>query len=176
MKSAWIKANGYLAAFAGLLLGVTMVVIGIEVIARYIFNSPIIGVVDFVTILIPIFVFLPMAGAEIHGKHIRVDFITMRFSTGTQKLLELLAYAFGFFLMGSMAWILWGFAMDSYLAGEYLTGLRRIRVWPSKFAMAIGASLFAVQCVIHFVKSVRDLYAHFVKAINKRAAKFSNVI
>jgi len=168
MKKVWSEINDKLAIFSGLLLGFTMIVIGIEVVARYIFNSPIIGVVDVVTVLIPLFVFLPLASTEIHDKHIRVEFVTSRFPPLWQPVLDMIAYLFGLFLLAIMAWVLLGFAIDSFNAGQYLPGLRRIRVWPSKFGMALGAALFAIQCIINFVKSGGSLKRHFIKS-NKAA-------
>jgi TRAP-type C4-dicarboxylate transport system permease small subunit len=109
-----------------------------------------------------------MASTDIHDKHIRVEFMTSRLPPLWQSLLDMIAYLCGLFLLAFMAWILLGFAIDSFNAGQYLPGLRRIRVWPSKFGMALGAALFAIQCVINFVKSGVSLKQHFVKS-NKAA-------
>ncbi|RJQ75222.1 MAG: TRAP transporter small permease [Desulfobacteraceae bacterium] len=163
MKRFWSEINDKLAIFSGILLGFTMFVIGIEVIARYIFNSPIIGVVDVVTVLIPLFVFLPLASAEIHDKHIRVEFVTSRWRPIWQSTLDMFAYLCGLILMILMAWVLLGFAIDAFNAGQYLPGLRRIRVWPSKFGMALGAALFAIQCLINFLKSGGNIKQHLLK-------------
>ena len=157
MEKLWQQLNEIMSVISGTLLGLTMVIVGIDVVARYIFNNPIIGVTDLVTLFIPIFVFLPLAATEIHNKHIRVEFMTENWSPVWRNILEIVAFFAGLILMGFMAWVLWGFALDAFSAGQYLPGLRRIRAWPTKFCMAFGATLFFIQCMLGLLKNVIHL-------------------
>ena len=155
MITIWNKLNSLLSGLSGVLLGLAMLVTGIEVIARYVFNSPIVGVVDLVTIMIPIFVFLPMADTEIHNKHIRVELLSTLIGNPRLNLFfDFVTYVCGIILLGLMAWVMWEFAFLSWRAGEYLPGLRRLPVWPSKFAMAIGISLLAFQILVNGIKTI----------------------
>jgi TRAP-type C4-dicarboxylate transport system permease small subunit len=161
MKRIWSQFNDMLAIFSGFLLGLAMIAICIDICARAFFNSPIIGVVDLVTVLIPIFVFLPMADTEIRGAHIRVELIASLTGRRWGIVFDFLDSVCGIVFLGFMAWVCWGFAVDSWQAGQYLPGIWRIRVWPSKFAMAIGAALFAVQILINGAQTVSKIRSSF---------------
>lgn len=158
MSIIWEKFNSMLATFSGFLLVITMVVGCVEVVARYVFNSPIVGVVDLITVLIPIFVFLPLADTEIKERHIRVELLSSLLrSPRWNAAFDLLTYTCGFIFLGLMSWVLWKFAIHSWNASEYLPGLRRIPVWPSKFALVIGAGLFTIQLFLNLIKTVSKL-------------------
>lgn len=161
MNRTWTKSNEILAIFSGCLLGLAMVAICVDVCMRGFFNSPIVGVVDLVTILIPIFVFLPMADTEIHDAHIRVELIASLTGRRWRLVFDFLDSVCGIIFLGFMAWVCWGFAVDAWQAGQYLPGIRRIPLWPSKFAMAVGAGLFAIQTLINGARTVSGIRSIF---------------
>lgn len=162
MWKIWSQFNKGMALLSGGLLGIAMIAISIDVSCRVFFNNPIIGVVDLVTVLIPIFVFLPMANAEIHNSHIRVELATSNFSRFWQEILDIMDSIIGIIFLGLMTWVLWGFALDAFNSGQYLPGITRVPVWPSKFCMSIGAGLFAIQILINGIRSGSNIKTHIL--------------
>jgi TRAP-type C4-dicarboxylate transport system permease small subunit len=113
--------------------------------------------VDTVTVANPIFLFLPLAYVELHDEHIRVEVLTVLMGERKQIALDLLAAICGIALFAVFAWAGWDLALESWRMGEYYPGLYRIRVYPAKFAIALGCSLFCIQLVIRGITDVKAL-------------------
>ncbi len=160
----WNRFNDMLAILSGACLGLAMVAICIDVCARQFFNSPIVGIVDLVTLLIPIFVFLPLAATEINNSHIRVELFSSHLSKRWGGFFEFLACICGILFLGFMTWVCWWFFWDAWQSGQYLPGIRRLPVWPSKFAMALGAALFAIQVVINLIRTIAKVRSNLNEA------------
>ncbi len=166
MKEIWSKLNAMLSVLSGGLLGVAMIAISVDVCARYFFNSPIVGLVDLVTILIPIFVFLPMANTELQDSHIRVELISSLISEKWRSVFDVLDSIIGIILLGLMTWVWWELAVHSWDKGEYLPGMMRLPVWPSKFVICIGTLLFAIQVLVNCIRSIVKIKSWFSRRHN----------
>ncbi len=163
MKQIWNRFNDQISVFSGGMLAFVMVIICLDVGGRLFFNAPIMGVVPLVTVLIPALVFLPFADTEIHEHHLRVELISTLVSERWQFIFDLLASLIGIIYISIMVWVFWPFAWHAYEGAEYLPGLSRIRTWPSKFAMLIGAGFFLIQFTINIWKIFRKMKADFSK-------------
>ncbi|MFO7971137.1 MAG: TRAP transporter small permease [Desulfobacterales bacterium] len=154
MKGIWCKFNHILGTLSGTVLAIVMIIISIDVGARIFFNSPIIGVVDLVTVLIPAVVFLPFADTEIRDHHLRVEVVSLMVSKKWQLVFDFATALLGIIYIGIMVWIFWFFALKAFSAGEYLPGVSHIRTWPSKFAMFMGAGLLLIQFCINIAQTI----------------------
>ena len=159
MFEAWKKFNSYLTTLAGGLLAFVMILIVVDVILRITVNSPIAGVVDLVSVLIPIFTFLPLAHAEILEDHIRVEVFTNLMTARKQLALDVLASICGIIILGLFAWQGWDVFYESWQNAEYYPGLYRIRIYPAKFVLALGFTLFGVHLLIKAIIGVKLLFA-----------------
>lgn len=146
-------------------MNLVMVIIVVEVLARGIFDRPILGVVDMATILLPIFIFLPMANTELLEQHIRVEIFTSKCSPRWQNIFELLALLCGIILLGLYTWQIGEDAIGSFRDAEYHPGLLRLRIYPTKIAIAIGCALFGVQLLIKGMASIRKVFGHSQAAV-----------
>ncbi|MBU2550629.1 MAG: TRAP transporter small permease [Proteobacteria bacterium] len=158
MTNVWAKMNRWLSVFSGALLALVMMIIVIDVIARIAFDSPIVGVSDIVTVMIPIFLFLPMAYTELLDEHIRVELVASILSKKWNAVLDVLACLCGVFVIGVYAWQGWIYAWSSWSMGEYYPGLIRIPVYPAKLAIALGCSLFCLQLLVNVFKGIRGIF------------------
>jgi len=158
MFQVWTTINRILAIMSGGLLGLVMMLAVIDVCARIFFNSPILGVPDMVTVLLPVFIFLPLAYTEILGEHIRVEMMTSRFSPKWQTACEVLATVTGLIVLGILAWQGWSVALGSISGREYYPGLLRAPVYPAKTAIAIGFTLMWVQLLVNCLRAISRLF------------------
>ena len=161
MKKIWNGFNDIISIFSGGMLAFVMVIICLDVAMRLLLNAPIMGVVPLVTVLIPALVFLPFADTEIHDHHLRVELISTLVSEKWQFVFDLLAALIGIFYVSVMTWVFWPFAMSAYEGAEYLPGLSRIRTWPSKFAMLLGAGFFVIQFTINIWNILKKVKTDF---------------
>ncbi|MBW1785040.1 MAG: TRAP transporter small permease subunit [Deltaproteobacteria bacterium] len=159
MFSVWEKFNRILAIIGGALLAAVMLMIVVDVCGRIFFNHPITGMVDTVTVLIPIFLFLPLAYVEILEGHIRVEVLTTIMTERKQRALDILASFCGVVLFAVFAWTGWEVAFESWQMAEYYPGLYEIRVYPSKFAIALGCTLYFVQLLGNGLIQTKRLFS-----------------
>ncbi|MBW1682788.1 MAG: TRAP transporter small permease [Deltaproteobacteria bacterium] len=160
MLHFWRKFNRIVTFVAGALLGFVMLTIVVDVCGRIFFNHPITGMVDTVTVTIPIFLFLPLAYVDLLDEHIRVEVLTGCLDEKKQMALDLLAAVCGIVLFIIFAWEGWELALESWRMGEYYPGVYRIRVYPTKFAIALGCSLFCIQLAIRGIMDVKALISN----------------
>jgi TRAP-type mannitol/chloroaromatic compound transport system permease small subunit len=119
--------------------------------------------------MIPIFLFLPLAYVELLDEHIRVEVLTIMMSRRKQLTLDVLASILGVILFGVFAWIAWETAVESWHRAEYYPGLYRIRIYPAKFAIALGFTLFFVQLLVRGISDVRALFSNKDRSLAQQA-------
>ena len=130
-----------MAIIAALCMIAIMVVTLIDVIGRYVFNSPLKGGVELSELLMVALVFLSLAYTQKIKANIRIDIIS-----GPPKLvaaLNTLTYLISSGLIGYLAWISANVAYDSWLIGEFSFGLIPFPIWPSKILVALGWMILA---------------------------------
>ena len=136
------------------LFGIMLYVVS-DVTGRYLFLSPLPGTVEITKSLLVFVIFLSLASVLIKGNHIRVSIVLDRLSLQWQRRLEILALAVGFSLMFLMAWRTLNSAIYSYevreLGGTGGVAGFPVLLYPSKFALFIGCSLFGIQFLIQFL-------------------------
>lgn len=143
------KVLGRISDVFGILAGVALVLmmlhITAEVIARYVFDSPLHGTVEIVsTYYMVAVVFLPLALIERVNGHIIVELVSKHLPERSQEILigvvSLVSAAF--FL--AFAWQTWGDALSKYEIGEQALGTVAVTVWPTRFYIPFGCALLAV--------------------------------
>jgi TRAP-type C4-dicarboxylate transport system permease small subunit len=169
MSNVWRRFNRILSVTAGVMLGFVMMIIVLDVCGRIFFNHPITGMVDTVTVMIPIFLFLPLAYVELLDEHIRVEVLTIMMNRRKQLTLDVLASILGVILFAVFAWIAWETAVESWRRAEYYPGLYRIRIYPAKFAIAFGFTLFFVQLLVRGISDVRALFSNKTRSLAQQA-------
>ena len=129
-----------------------------DVIGRTIFNSPLKGTPEMVSMSIVIICFL-LAGYSVQsGGMIYTDAVVSRFGARGQALALLLSAVFGILFFGIVVWGGYGLALNAVISGEYQgEGALRVPAWPARFTVLIGSALVVFSYVIHAVGAVRVL-------------------
>ena len=138
-------ASTGLAWLAGLGLILMMLHISADVLARYIFNSPLHGTVEIVSAYYMVgVVFLPLAMIERANGHIVVELVTQHFSPRTQELLIGIIALVSALYFAAFTWQTWGDALKKYAVGEVALGTVQVTVWPTRFYLPIGCGLITL--------------------------------
>ena len=150
-------------AFAGILSGLNslgtawilglMILINLDVLARYLFSAPINGVTEFVELSIVGIVFLQLGDAVKAGRLIRSDGLYSRLLTRRPKLGHALGLAFelagalfvGLILYGGVPLLIEAY-QRGYFAGNQ--GLFVFPLWPVRLILVVGCFVVAVQFLI----------------------------
>jgi len=146
-----------LALAALLAFGLSFLVVA-DIIGRVVFNSPVKGTPEIVSMSIVIICFL-LAGYAVHsGGMIRTDALVAPFGPRADSLSAALTSMLGF---GFFALIVWGSiepTLHAWVSGEFEgEGALRVPVWPARVVVMMGAALVALIYVSQLVTSVRAL-------------------
>lgn len=144
---------GALALFFMTLLTTT------DVVGRYLFNSPILGVFEITEFLVLIVIFSFIGYAQSEKSHIAVDLVIKIFSPKVRRYIELFNHFICFLLMALITWMGTITALDFKEAMEKSPNLA-IPTYPFAFFMVIGCGVLCIEFfrdVIRFYKNKRGI-------------------
>lgn len=154
------KALGRLSDLLGVLAGLALVLmmlhITAEVVARYVFDSPLHGTVEIVsTYYMVAVVFLPLALIERVNGHIIVELLSKHFPQRTQEILIAVVALASALFFAAFAWQTWGDALKKFEIGEEALGTVSVTVWPTRFYIPIGCGLLVIVLVHKAIRLFR---------------------
>ena len=145
---------GKWVSFLGLLM---MVIVVIEVVSRYIFNSPTIWATEMNEMLLCAYAALAGGYALLHGAHVSVEIVQERMSRKTRAVLNLFTYLIGFVFLAILIWTSWENAMEAWEYSERSESLFAPPLFPVKVTIPIGGALFFLQLIAWYIREIRVL-------------------
>ncbi len=165
MKSllSFIDATSeYTGKFFGVMLILALVgMIVVEVVRRYVFDDPIMGIQDVQCAYFGAYYMMASAYCYLVGGHVRVDVVHARFSPRGRAILDLITFPLGLLFICVLIWSGWKFAMDAtWMKGvgwvlEVDQSHLRLPMYLVKWTIPIGTFLLLLQALAKFF---RDLY------------------
>lgn len=151
------RLSWLLMGLAGVALTLMMVQMVVDVIMRNLFNRPIEGSLEIVSVYHMVaVVFLPLALVERRHEHISVDLLVSNLSAGVRRVLMVVGYLLAAIFFGILAHQTLIDAIEAYQKGEILMSSILVTIWPAKFMLPAGFGLMCAQCVLHIWKSITD--------------------
>lgn len=142
------RVTTLVAWVGGAALILMMLHIAAEVVARYIFNSPLHGTVEIVSAYYMVaVVFLPLAMIERLNGHIVVELVSQHLPRRVQRILIGVVALVSASYFAAFAWQTWGDALKKFAVGEQALGTVAITVWPTRFYLPIGCGLIVLVLV-----------------------------
>jgi len=142
---------------AALIAGVSMLLMmlagALDVIGTNVFAKPIPAAFEFMASLMVVVVFFSVALAQAQRAHVRVAIATERMPPRLRSVAEGFQFLCNFAFFVLIAWFGWKSGLRSFEVGEYASGAVNWPTFPARSALAIGASVMALQCLY-------DLIAH----------------
>ncbi len=147
------KAGKLLGAFASayavvgaVAVALMMLHITADVVAKFVFNSPLPGTIAIVSQFYMVFAtFLPLAMVERSNSHISVEIIVVNFPRRLQDVLAMLATSLGTIIFGLLTWRALIEAGRKYRVGtfSYEDGYK-ILTWPTYYIVPAGTALLTL--------------------------------
>jgi TRAP-type transport system small permease protein len=142
------------AAFiAGLCMFLMMVIGTIDVIGSKLFNAPLPGAYELTETLMVGAIFLAIALTQSKRLHIVVDLFTSHLTPTTRIKFDAFSYLCSFLFFFIIAWQGWVFGIKSLQILEYESGIIPFPVYPSKLALAVGATITCLQCLVDLIEA-----------------------
>ena len=124
---------------AGAALVLMMTNVAADVTLKYLLNMPIPGTAEVVAAYYMIgVVFLPLAWIETHNRPIVVELFYDRMPGWAKPPLDALGTLASLVFYGFLLWQSIKIALESFDRGEYVDGMWRVVVWPSRFLIPLG--------------------------------------
>ena len=153
-----LRAVDRLSEGVGLLVSVLMpamvVVLAIEVVARYVFNSPTLWAYDTAIFMFGYTGLLGGAYALKRKEHINVDLFYARLSPRGKAVLDVITGLLFFFFMALVVIYGWGTAIQAIEGGEATATLWGPPIGHFKLMIPIGAALLILQGLANWIRSL----------------------
>jgi TRAP-type C4-dicarboxylate transport system permease small subunit len=129
-----------------------------DVFGRAIFNSPVKGTPEIVSMSIVIICFL-LAGYSVQsGGMIYTDVVSGMFGLRGRAFAQFMSAVLGIVFFGIIVWGSYEPTLHAIASGEYEgEGALRVPVWPARVIVVIGAVLVVASYALHAVGAIRAL-------------------
>lgn len=139
---------------------VGIIFLSLEVVLRYVFNSPTVWAHGYTQRLFGGYFILIGAYTLVHNGHVRVDVIYNSLSKKKQAVLDLVNMFFLLIWSGIMIPVGWNFFMKSYSISEVDEMVLAHPIWWVKFLIIVGMALIFLQGLSEVLKICRVLSGH----------------
>ncbi len=154
----WVHTLSRVFSWLGVavLLAMTFVTTG-DVIGRYGFQSPLVGSIDIIELMMVVLVFPCIAYCASQDGHVRVDVVYVKLGPRSRASLDTITSALSVFISGLITWQLGARALDIYLKPPGpATGYFLWPHLPFIALAAVGFALLSLELLTWFVHSVYD--------------------
>lgn len=135
-------------AISGLVLIAMMLLVSADVVAATFLGGPIQNVIEIVAYYMMVgIVFLPLGSTELRDDHIKTDILMQKLPRRARLICQALVGLAGVAMLGVLAYVSFGKAMQATQRGEMMMGTTMIQIWPSRWILLIGIAFFLI-CVI----------------------------
>jgi len=145
-----------MAYVAGVVLAFMMLLTFFDVIGRSLFNSPIIGSVEILTLAMGLLIYLGVGQTTIKGNHIRVDVLTRLLPKKSQHYLDVIVHILGLLISTLIFWRLCVLAFEQ-TAELNTTQNLGLPVWLIAVLMAVFSLSLITGMTVQLCSSVVTL-------------------
>ena len=147
--------NGIAAGF----LAAMMVLTGVDVLARYLFNKPVTGSYELTEFMMPIVIALGLAFCALEKGHVRVELVTSKLPERTQAVMNTIVSLIFLGVFVLVTYQTWLRALGMIKSGQLSLTLY-IPIYPFVLATAIGC---AALCIV----VLRDVFSYLNEAVSR---------
>lgn len=143
----------WLVRVGAVVLAAMMLMTFLDVVGRYVFNSPIVGTYDMTQLYMGLIVYLGIGYTTHRRAHISVDLLTGRLGTRARLWFDLLAQVISGVLAALICWQLWSIAGDS-VDNNDLTQIWELPIFPVVYVMAAASVLMVAALASQLLRTV----------------------
>ncbi len=125
-----------------------------DVIGRVVFNQPVKGTTEIVSLTIVIVCYLQVGFAIRSGGMLKVDMFVSRGGPRTQAFFAVIAAAAGLLFFALICWASFDGAAHAWRSNEFEgEGALRVPVWPARFILILGTFIAALSYLLLLVRA-----------------------
>jgi len=142
------------------IIGLMMLITFIDVVMRYLFNSPLPGIFILCEMLMVCAVYLSIAYVQQQKGHVRVDIIIDKLEGSWRLVVEIAILIVSLAAFCLVVWKTGANAWEAWITGDYAMGLLEYPFWPAKTCLTIGVSLLCLR----LLRDIKENIAALIKA------------
>lgn len=148
MQRTVSRINDFLSAISGWLMLAMMAILLIDIVWRTFFN-PLQGMAEYSVFVMMIVIYLGFSRCEEHGDHVRLEFLVEMAGGRLRAAMIVVARILAAVTVAALFYAVITDAWTSYLTNDSLEGMISLPIWPTKFVMVVGMSVFVIQTVLN---------------------------
>lgn len=149
------RASRVLAVVAGIGLLLTLALIFVSVIMRYLFSMPLAGVNEIVQLASVGIVMLALPWCTAENAHVGVDVFDQRIGPWGRFLGDIQARVIGAAILAVLVWRAVLKALDAHEFGD-ATNMLQLPIWPFYGLIALGMALCVVVLLLQTIQIIRE--------------------
>lgn len=131
-----------------------MLLTTLDVVCRYGFNHPLLGVLEITEFMIVLVAFCFLGPMQKDKGHVVVDLLVSRFSSRNQRLVNIFSLSLSLGVVALLTWTSLVRGQEVMEIGEY-SGILRIPVSPFVFMVAVGFAAFGLDLLADIIRLCR---------------------
>lgn len=131
--------------------------VGYEVVVRYIFKSPTLWVGELSEMIFGTFIIIGGAYTALKSSHVNMDLVHKSLSTRSRALMDVLTFFIALAFMYPLIWFGGKSAIKSIMTLEHASTLWGPPLYPFRVMLPLGALLLTLQLIAKFIRDLRTL-------------------
>lgn len=145
-------------AIANLSVALTMIILAIDAVSRYLFNKPMPWAYDFVSRYLMVAIFYGGLSLTLReNAHIRVLFFRKYLGRYLKPLLDATVYLASCALFASISYLTLKASIREFMNNEMFVGAYLWPVWITTIMIAVGSLCFTLRLAVMFLRRARDI-------------------
>jgi TRAP-type C4-dicarboxylate transport system permease small subunit len=133
-----------------------MVMVVTNVLMRVVFNSPLLGVYEYVGYFAAVIIGLSLAFCYVQDAHISISFITDKLSPRLRHIVGLITQAVAVVFMALFSYQMVDYAIKTAASGE-VSATTRILTYPFILIIAAGLIILTLVILVQFINNIRTV-------------------
>lgn len=155
--NGFLRLEKWFFGLSAATLFLMMMMVSSNVFSRYLFNRPILGVIEFTEFFMVAAIYLGLAHTQRLKGHIDIELVTSRLHPRTKRVCDLIVYVWGFVFFAMIVWQGAAMALEAYEIEEVTLGTTEALVWPSKMLVPLCSLMMCGRLIIDFVETVKKM-------------------
>ncbi|MCF8092874.1 MAG: TRAP transporter small permease [Desulfotignum sp.] len=147
--SYFLSRLGCVALFAMMCLTV------VDVVGRYVFNSPILGAFEITEFMVLVMVFSFLGYAQAQKAHVTVDIVYDKFPANARRIIAIANYIISFIVMLIVCWMGFEKAVETWQTGEKPLNLAVLN-YPFVFFLSFGAMVMCIEYIRDVIRKLQQ--------------------
>ena len=156
IDTSFLKLETMMSFLSGIVIILIVAISTVNILGRWLFNSPVDGYIDWIEQFMAFFVFMGLAFTQREGAHIRMDLFISTLKGRRLWIAELISTVLILFITLILIYGTYSHFLRAYEIGDTSIDIG-LPIWPSKLIIPFSLSILAIRLVIQIYAYARAI-------------------